>query len=154
MKEIRPYIHTNAAVSIQDRARVSYLLRFTKDGEELTTRTDRLMTVGNQKSATLEAMITALSRIKDGNEIPILVVCHCPGIIQAINQGLYERWRSNGWTNSKGTAIEHASKWESVVELIEHKTKGGIKAAAPTDQEALIMQRLGAEEFDPHANIA
>lgn len=153
MKEIRLYIHTNAAVSSADRAKASYMLQYLKDGTESGTRKDHMSVDSNQKGATLEAMIDALARISDGNEIPVTVICHCPGVIQSINQDLYAKWQQNGWKNSRGDEIEHADKWERVVKLLAHKTKE-VKAAAPSDQDATIMKKLGAETFDPHTNIA
>lgn len=153
MKEIRLYIYTDAAVSSVDRAKVSYLLSFVKDGVESGSRTDHMAIDGNQKAATLEAMMDALARISDGNEIPVTVICHCPGVIQSINQGLYRKWQANGWKNSKGDEVEHADKWERVVKLLAHKTKE-VKATPPSDQDTPIMKKLGAETFDPHSNIA
>lgn len=160
MQEIRLYIYTDAAVMSEDRAKVAYLLQFVKDGVDAGSREDHMAVNGNQKAATLEAMMDALARISDGNEIPVLIVCHCPGVIQAINQEQYIKWLSNGWKNSKGLEIEHADKWERVIKLMKQKTKQfddgafGVKASAPSDQDALIMRKLGAGSFNPHTNIA
>ena len=159
-QEIRLYIYTDAAVRASDRAVVSYLLQYVKDGVDAGSREDRMVVDGNQKAATWEAMMDALARISDGNVIPVSIICHCPGVIQAINQEQYIKWQSNGWKNSKGSEIEHAEKWERVVKLMNQKTKRfdsgafGVKAYAPSEQDAEIMKKLGAKQSDPNINIA
>ena len=153
MKEIRLYVFTNANVRASDRAKVSYLLQYLKDGREDGSRTDHMAVDGNQKNATLEGMISALTRMKDGNEVPVTVICHCPGVIQAINQTLYTKWAENSWKNAKGAEIECADKWERIVELIRHKTKD-ITARPPAGDDEAIMTKLGAEGYNPHTNIA
>lgn len=153
MREIRLYIYTDAKVRAYDRAKVTYLLQFVKDGRDVGAKDDRMAVDGNQKAATLEAMIAALTRVNDGNEIPITVICHCPGVIQAINQTLYTKWAENSWKNAKGAEIECADKWERIVELIRHKTKD-ITARPPAGDDEAIMTKLGAEGYNPHTNIA
>lgn len=160
MQEIRLYIYTDAGVRVADRAKVSYMLQYMKDGVDAGSRQDHMSVDGNQKAATLEAMMDALARISDGNEIPVLIICHCPGVIQAINQHQYLGWLRNGWKNSKGLEVEHADKWERVVKLFRQKTKKyesgafNVKACAPSDQDAGIMDELGAGSFEARANLA
>ena len=159
-QEIRLYIYTDAAALNADRAKVSYMLQFMKNGTDAGSRKDHMTVEGNQKAATLEAMMDAIARISDGNEIPVLIICHCPGVIQAINQHQYLGWLRNGWKNSRGLEIEHADKWERVIKLFRQKTKqyetGAfcVYASAPSDQDAGIMDELGAGSFEAHTNLA
>lgn len=153
MKEIRLYIFTNANVRASDRAKVSWLMQYVKDGQESGSRTDHMAVDGNQKNATLEGMISALGRLNDGNSVPVTLICHCPGVIQAINQTLYVKWQENGWKNAKGTEVECADKWERVALLLREKTKD-ITARPPAGDDEGIMSKLGAEGFSPRANIA
>lgn len=153
MKEIRLYIYTNAPVRQSDRAKYSYLMQYVKDGQVTGQREDHAAVDENQKGATLEAMIASITRINDGNDIPVTVVCHCPGVIQAINQSQYDTWSHRGWTNSKGGEVEHATKWQRVKALFDNKIRE-ISARAPSDCETELMNKLGAESFDPHQNIA
>jgi len=71
----------------------------------------------------------------------------------AINQSRLAVWSLNGWKNSKGGEVEHAAKWQRVKALIDDKAPE-IKARPPHDTENEIMRRLGAEQYDPHLNIA
>ena len=159
MQEIRLYIYTDAAALNADRAKAAYLLQYVKDGVDAGSRKDHMAVDGNQKAATLEAMMDALARISDGNEIPVLIICHCPGVIQAINQHQYLGWLKNGWKNSRGLEVEHADKWERVVKLFRQKTKKyesgafNVKACTPSDQDAWIMDKLGAGNFIAHTNM-
>lgn len=153
MKEIRLYIYTNAPVRSSDRAKYSYLMQYVKDGQVTGQREDHAAVDENQKGATLEALIASVTRINDGNDIPVTVICHCPGVIQAINQSQIATWSLNGWQNSKGKEVEHAGKWQRVKALMDAKTHD-ITARPPADSETELMHKLGAEGFDPHLNIA
>lgn len=153
MKEIKLYIFTNAPVRGTDHRKYAYLMQYVKDGRDTGTREDHAIIDDNQKGATLEALISSLTRINDGNEIPVTIICHCPGVITAINQSQYVTWSQRGWTNAKGAEVEHADKWQRVKALIDAKAPH-IMARAPEDTEGEIMQKLGAETYDPHANIA
>lgn len=153
MKEIRLYIYTNAPVRGEDRAKYAYLMQCVKDGKELGAREDHSAVDTNQKGATLEALIASLTRVSDGNDVPVTIICHCPGVIMAINQSRLAVWSLNGWKNSKGGEVEHAAKWQRVKALIDNKAPE-IKARPPHDAENEIMRRLGAEQYDPHLNIA
>lgn len=148
MKEIKLYICTNAAPRREDRAKVTYLLQYVKNGQDAGSREDHMAVDGNQKSATLEALISALTRINDGNTTPITIICHCPGVIQCINQVLHMKWQANGWKNSKGTEVECADMWERVSKLLKDKSDE-IMARPPADEDQGIMRKLGAETYDP-----
>lgn len=98
-------------------------------------------------------MIDAVTRIKDGNSTPLTIICHCPGVIQAVNQSLYTKWSMNGWKNSKGEEVECVEEWQRIVELFKDKVKD-VTARAPHSTEDHIMQSLGAEQYEGHLNIA
>ena len=148
MKEIRIYIYTDAKVRTWDRVIAAYSLQYIKDGEMAAERSDRVALEGHQKAATLEALISTLTRIADGNTLPVTVICHCPGVIAAINQSQYAAWSRNGWKNSQGNEIDCANLGERVVRLIEDKAPE-ITARPPEDSEQEIMQKMGAEKYDP-----
>ena len=153
MKEIRLYIFTNAPVRGTDHRKYAYLMQYVKDGRETGAREDHAIIDDNQKGATLEALIASLTRINDGNDIPVTIICHCPGVIQAINQSQYVTWSQNGWMNSKGKEAEHAGKWQRVKALIDSKAPH-IIARPPEAGEDEIMHRLGAEQYEGRMNIA
>lgn len=98
-------------------------------------------------------MIDAVTRINDGNSVPLTIICHCPGVIQAVNQGLYTKWSMNGWKSSEGKEVECAGEWQRIVELFKDKVRD-VEARAPRSNEDHIMQGLGAEQFEGHLNIA
>lgn len=148
MKEIRIYIHTDAQIRAWTRCIMAYSIQYIKDGQMAAERTDRAAVEGHQKAATLEALISTLTRIADGNALPVTVICHCPGVIAAINQKQYSAWSRNGWKNSQGNEVECAALWERVVELIGKKAPE-LTARPPEDSETEIMHKLGAETFDP-----
>lgn len=152
MKEIRLYIYTNAPVRGTDRRIYAYLMQYVRDGQETGARDDRAVIESNQKGATLEAMIASLTRINDGNEIPVSIICHCPGVITAINQSQFDAWSRNGWRNAKGAEVEHADKWQRVKALIDSKAPH-IIARPPGSGEEEIMQKLGAEMYEGRINL-
>ena len=153
MKEIKLFIYTNAPVRGTDHRKYAYLMQYVRDGRETGSRGDHAIIDDNQKGATLEALIASLTRINDGNDIPVTIVCHCPGVITAINQSQYDTWSRNGWRNAKGAEVEHADKWQRVKALIDAKAPH-IIARAPEAGEEEVMRKLGAETYDSHANIA
>lgn len=148
MKQIRIYIYTDARIRTWDRSVVAYSIQYIKDGQMAAERTDRMAVEGHQKAATLEGLISTLTRIADGNTLPVVVICHCPGVIAAINQTQYAAWSKNGWKNSQGREVECVNLWERVVDLIGNKAPE-ITARPPEDSENEIMYKLGAESFDP-----
>lgn len=153
MKEIKLFIYTNAPVRGTDRKKYAYLLQYVKEGQETGSREDHAVIEENQKGATLEALLSSLARINDGNEIPVTIICHCPGVITAINQRQLESWAGNGWKNAKGAEVEHADKWQRVKALIDTKAPH-ITARAPEFGEEEIMKKLGADMYEARTNIA
>lgn len=101
----------------------------------------------------MEAVIAAVTKINDGNRMPLTIVCHSPGVIQAINQQFYTKWSVNSWKNSKGKEIEYADEWQRITRLMEDKTPE-VTARAPAQGEEDIMDKLGAGYFLPHAKLA
>ena len=153
MKEIRLYIYTNAPVRGTDRKKYAYLLQYVKEGQETGSREDHAVIEENQKGVTLEALLSSLARINDGNEIPVTIICHCPGVITAINQHQLESWSGNGWKNAKGSEVEHADKWQRVKALIDTKAPH-ITARPPEAGEEETMTKLGADIYEARTNIA
>lgn len=154
MQEIRLYIYTDAPMTTEDRGSAAYLLQYVKEGREIGSRADSITFISrNQKGATLEAIIAALTRINDANTAHLTIICHTPGVIQAINQSLYTKWALNGWTNSRGKEVEYATEWQRIVQLIKDKAPE-ITARAPAADESEIMCQLGAGYFLPEAKMA
>ena len=154
MQEIRLYIYTDAPMTTEDRGSAAYLLQYVKEGREIGSRADSITFISrNQKGATLEAIIAALTRINDANTAHLTIICHTPGVIQAINQSLYTKWALNGWTNSRGKEVEYATEWQRIVQLIKDKAPE-ITARAPAADESEIMYQLGAGYFLPEAKMA
>lgn len=156
MQEMRLYIYTDAPLIGEATVPVRYHLQFIRDDQIRASEREKeyASVTSNQKGATMETMIAAITRIKDGNKIPLTVVCHCSGdFMGAINQALYVKWRQNAWKSSKGKEIEHADKWQRLCELFEKKLPK-IKARPPEDSESPIMERLGAKPFIPYTQLA
>ena len=154
MQEIRLYIYTDAPMTTEDRGSAAYLLQYVKEGREIGSRADSITFISrNQKGATLEAIIAALTRINDANTAHLTIICHTPGVIQAINQSLYTKWALNGWTNSRGKEVEYAEEWQRIIQLMNDKTPE-VTARAPAADESEIMCQLGAGYFLPEAKMA
>lgn len=156
MQEMRLYIYTDAPLIGEATVPVRYHLQFIKDDQVRASEREKesASVTSNQKGATMETMIAAITRIKDGNKVPLTVVCHCSGdFMGAINQGQYKKWSQNAWKNSKGREIEHADKWRQLYELFGKKLPK-IKARPPEDDESPIMERLGAKPFVPYIQLA
>ncbi len=154
MKEIRLYIYANAPVMTEDRGSVKYLLQYVKDGREIGSRSESIsFTERNQKGATLEAMISALTRINNSNTCPLMVICHSPNVIQGINMNLYNTWEKNDWKTSRGKDVEYKTEWQQISELIKTKLPL-IKSRTPEEGEEEIMKKLGGDYFLAKTKLA
>lgn len=156
MQEMRLYIYTEAPPIGEATVPMRYQLQFIKDGELRASEREKenAQVTSNQKGATLETMIAAITRIKDGNQIPLTVICHCPNdFMISLNRAYYVKWSQNAWKNSKGAEVEHVLKWQRLMRLFDDKLPH-IFARAPHHEECEIMEELGAKPIAPYAKLA
>lgn len=66
----------------------------------------------------LKACIEALKALKR-RDIPIVVYTDSAYLCNCINQKWYEKWRTNGWINSKKDPVENKELWQELLDLFE-----------------------------------
>ncbi|EOD01380.1 ribonuclease HI [Caldisalinibacter kiritimatiensis] len=66
----------------------------------------------------LKACIEALKALKR-KDIPVEVYTDSAYLCNCINQKWYEKWRKNGWKNSKKDPVENKDMWQELLELVE-----------------------------------
>jgi ribonuclease HI len=66
----------------------------------------------------LRACIEALKTLKR-RDIPVEVYTDSAYLCNCINQKWYEKWRKNGWKNSKKEPVENKDLWEELLKLVE-----------------------------------
>jgi ribonuclease HI len=95
----------------------------------------------------LMACIVALEKAIDIKNTPIEIVSDSAYIINAFNQKWIEKWKRNGWRNSKKEPVANRELWERVLKLIQDKDVTFTKVKGHADNE--LNQRA-----DELANIA
>jgi ribonuclease HI len=66
----------------------------------------------------MKACIEGLKRIKK-TDIPIVVFADSAYLVNCMNQRWYDKWRSNGWKNSKKEPVANQDLWEKLLRIIE-----------------------------------
>ncbi|RKD28975.1 ribonuclease HI [Thermohalobacter berrensis] len=78
---------------------------------------------GGEKNTTnnrmeLKGCIEALKLLKR-NDIPVEVYTDSAYLCNCMNQKWYEKWRKNGWKNSKKKPVENRDLWIELIKLVE-----------------------------------
>jgi ribonuclease HI len=78
---------------------------------------------GGEKNTTnqrmeLTACIKALEQLKSKN-IDVEIYSDSAYLVDCMNDKWYEKWRSNGWRNSKKQPVENKDLWQKLLFLIE-----------------------------------
>lgn len=107
----------------------------------------------NLASATLEALITALSVFSGKQKQTVCVVCSCPAVINAINQRFIDKWEANGFMTARNKPVEHANLWRRVYEVARER-QIEIISRAPDSTETELFYEMGAEYFLPHSKLS
>lgn len=151
--DIRIFINTDASPFKPDRCRAAYRIEVSREGKDPATKEDSFaLEEATQNGATLEALNTALSALKDGMSLSVTVICPAPHIICSINQRQYETWKANGWKNAKGQPVKNLDEWQRTTDLIEKKLHS-IIAQAPEAEDVETMNSLGAGYFLPEVKL-
>ena len=104
---------------LADNAWYGYVLAYTGRNGELGTK-EGYSRVGERitmNSIILSAMEESLKRMKEAVELNIYIDSQY--ISNMFKTGTVERWKGNGFLNSKGKKIVDFPKWETVLELCE-----------------------------------
>ena len=80
---------------------------------------------GGEKNTTnnrmeLMAIIKALEELKT-DKIPVSIHSDSAYIMNCFKDKWYEKWRKNGWQNSKKQPVENKDLWEKLLDLAENK---------------------------------
>lgn len=128
------------------------------DGVDITTKycEDRFTLTGwgydtnttNQREE-MKACIEGLKRIKNP-DIPITVFADSAYLINCMKQRWYDKWRTNGWKNSKKEPVANQDLWEELLQIIEDgflnvtfdKVKGHSKVQYNEDCDELARKGL------------
>ncbi len=81
----------------------------------------------------LQAAIEALKQLKE----PCRVKLHSDSayLVNCIQQKWYEKWRKNGWKNSKNQAVENQDLWEELLQLLEEHEVEFVKVKGHADNK-------------------
>lgn len=66
----------------------------------------------------ITSLIEALKRIRDPS-IPIEVFMDSAYVLNCLSQRWYDKWRLNGWINSKEEPVANKELWEELISIIE-----------------------------------
>lgn len=66
----------------------------------------------------MTGVIKGLEEIKTNN-IPVHIYSDSAYIVNCMTNKWYEKWRMNGWINSKGEDVANKELWERMIELID-----------------------------------
>ncbi|NLZ93559.1 MAG: ribonuclease HI [Firmicutes bacterium] len=108
-------------------------------GEKVTT---------NQRME-LQAAIIALRQLKE----PCQVKLHSDSayLINAFNQRWFDKWKRNGWQNSKKEPVQNRDLWEELLKLSEQHQIEWIKVKGHADDELNnLCDRLAREAIPKH----
>lgn len=97
----------------------------------------------------MKACIEGLKRLKNHN-IPITVFADSAYLINCMNQRWHDKWRTNGWKNSKKEPVANQDLWEELLQVIEDnflnvkfdKVKGHSKVFYNEECDKLARQGL------------
>ena len=140
MKEIRIYIWTDASPFHEDRCSVRYELQVLRPNFPTAFKTDGFTTTATRTGATLEGLLTALRRIKDGNEIPITVISKSM-VTGILASGQFLEWRDRGWITKKGEPVAYLNLWQEIAALFNQKT-ACFTAREPVQEDEDVINRL------------
>ena len=144
MQEIRIYVWTDASPFREDRCLVRYELQVIRPNSPTAFKTDGFTTTATQIGATLEGLVSALRRVKDGNEIPITIISK--GMVTGIiSSGQYLEWRERGWKTKKGEPVAYLNLWQEISTLIFAKT-AHCSARTPIPEDEETINRLSEQK--------
>lgn len=87
----------------------------------------------NQKME-LTACIKALELLKN-NRFPVEIYTDSAYLVNCINHKWYQKWKKNGWKNSKKEPVENRELWERLLKLIEKFNPKFIKVKGHSGDE-------------------
>lgn len=104
------------------------------------SKTDGFTTTATQIGATLEGLVSALRRVKDGNEIPITVISK--GMVTSIIASeQYLEWKKRDWKTKKGDFVAYVDLWKEISDLLLKKT-AYCSARRPIQEDEDVINRL------------
>jgi ribonuclease HI len=97
----------------------------------------------------MKACIEGLKKIKN-HSIPVTVFADSAYLINCMNQRWFDKWRINGWKNSKKEPVANQDLWEELLDVIESnmmfvkfdKVKGHSKVFYNEQCDVLARQGL------------
>ena len=108
----------------------------------------------------IKAIINGLKRIKPNSaHYPIQVFSDSAYLVNCMKQRWYDKWRTNGWKNSKKEPVENSDLWEELLRVIEdgflkitwNKVRGHSKIFY--NEECDKLARLGLEKARGKQNV-
>lgn len=97
----------------------------------------------------LTACIKALEAIT-AKEMPVEIYSDSAYLVNCMNERWYERWRRNGWKNTKKQPVENKDLWQRLLDLIEgrdvrfYKVEG--HAGIELNERADELAQMGIKE--------
>ncbi len=87
----------------------------------------------------LTAVIEALKSLKTPS-LEVHIFSDSAYVVNCFREGWYQKWRLNGWRNSKKEPVENKLLWETLINLVEsfakvefYKIKGHLNLNAPAE---------------------
>lgn len=119
------------------------------DKTKMLTGWDGFENTTNQKEE-IKAIINGLKRIKANTNYPIQVFSDSAYLVNCMTQRWYDKWRTNGWKNSKNEPVESPELWKELLQVIEdgffkitwNKVKGHSKIFYNEECDKLARQGL------------
>uniref|UniRef100_UPI003AB5403F RNase H family protein n=1 Tax=Eisenbergiella sp. TaxID=1924109 RepID=UPI003AB5403F len=117
-KKINLYIANRIkGKAIRNYGAYLYVLEWVKAGVPYTrSRAGHMLDVNEDKLA-LTALLCALKRMREPDEIRIFT--DCTHIIHAIQNHWYKQWEKVGWKNAKGKPVKESALWEGIAQALE-----------------------------------
>ena len=74
---------------------------------------------GHSLDMEMMAVIDAMKYARVVVKHPVTIVCDCAYVVNSLLHGWPQRWRRNGWRNSKGKVTPHGPLWRELLDLYE-----------------------------------
>lgn len=120
-----------------------YELQVLRPGKSTAFREDGFTTTATQFLANLEGIVSALRRVKDGNRIPVTIVCN-GAVSNMLSSGRYLVWEGNDWKTAKGEPVAYMEMWKEISGLLHRKTTE-VRSRNPATEDGETMDRLSGK---------
>jgi ribonuclease HI len=117
MSDVTIYIASSKGLKLKKGASM-YMMEFITPRGETITRDGIIVESDTTENRLVLAAITrALSRMQKSCEISVM--CECEHIFQVDKNGWLDKWRIEGWVNSRGEPVKNAKLWQQLSEYMD-----------------------------------